>query len=232
MKSGKWPKIDRKSPLWHYYNRRDTLTTVENCLLTASRIVIPRSLQRRVLHTLHKAHPGQTRMKMLARRYVYWPTLDNDIEQLVRNCSKCASVAKDLVKAELCSWPKPNSPWIRVHADFAGPMNGRFYLILVDAYSKWPEIVQITSISSTATIQVMKGIFAKFGNPTTLVTDNGTQFTSSQFALFCRSRGINHNRTPPFHPQSNGQAERFVDTFKRGLAKLKGEEPTVDALQT
>ncbi|PIO72875.1 hypothetical protein TELCIR_05170 [Teladorsagia circumcincta] len=91
---------------------------------------------------------------------------------------------------------------------------------------------QMSSIFSTATIQVMKDIFTKFENPTTLVTDNGTKFTSSQFALFCRSRGINHIRTPPFHPQSNGQAERFVDTFKRGLAKLKGEEPTVDALQT
>ncbi|PIO52775.1 hypothetical protein TELCIR_25915, partial [Teladorsagia circumcincta] len=90
----------------------------------------------------------------------------------------------------------------------------------------------MSSISSTATIQVMKDIFAKFRNPTTLVTENGTQFKSSQFALFCRSRGINHIRTPPFHPQSNDQAERFVDTFKRGLAKLKGEEPTVDALQT
>ncbi|PIO71447.1 hypothetical protein TELCIR_06656 [Teladorsagia circumcincta] len=109
-------------------------------------------------------------MKMLARSYVYWPTLDTDIEQLVRNCTKCASVEKDPVKAELYSWPKPNSPWIRVHADFAGPMNGRFYLILVDAYSKWPEIVQMSSISSTATIQVMKDIFAKFGNPTTLRT--------------------------------------------------------------
>ncbi|PIO55133.1 hypothetical protein TELCIR_23484, partial [Teladorsagia circumcincta] len=97
-KSGKWPKMDRKSPFWHYYNRRDTLTTVEDCLLTASRIVIPRSLQRRVVQTLHKAHPGQTRMKMLTRSYVYWPTLDNDIKQLVRNCSKCASVAKNPVK--------------------------------------------------------------------------------------------------------------------------------------
>ncbi|PIO55964.1 integrase core domain protein, partial [Teladorsagia circumcincta] len=122
---------------------------------------------------------------------------------------------------------EPNSPWIRVHADFAGPMNGRFYLILVDAYSKWPEIVQMSSISSTATIQKMKDFFARFGSPTTLVTDNGTQFTCSQFALFCRSRGINHIRIPPFHPQSNEQAERFVDTFKRGLAKLKGEEPTL-----
>nr|CDJ92466.1 RNA-directed DNA polymerase (reverse transcriptase) domain containing protein [Haemonchus contortus] len=136
IKSGNWPAIERNSPFWHYYNRRDTLTTVDGCLLTASRIVIPGSLQRRVLTTLHKAHPGQTRMKMLARSYVYWPTLDTDIEQLVRNCSKCASVAKNPVKGELYSWPKPTSPWIRVHAHFAGLMNGRFYLILVDAYSK------------------------------------------------------------------------------------------------
>uniref|UniRef100_W6NB06 RNA-directed DNA polymerase n=1 Tax=Haemonchus contortus TaxID=6289 RepID=W6NB06_HAECO len=88
IKAGNWHAINRNSPLWHYYNHRDTLTTVDGCILTASRIVIPGSLQRRVLTTLHKAHPGQTRMKMLARSYVYWPTLDTDIEQLVRNCSK------------------------------------------------------------------------------------------------------------------------------------------------
>ncbi|EYC16488.1 hypothetical protein Y032_0033g2686 [Ancylostoma ceylanicum] len=87
-------------------------------------------------------------------------------------------------------------------------------------------------ISTSATIAVMKKIFAQFGNPQTLVTDNGTQFTSAPFQRFCHSCGITHVRSPPFHPQSNGQAERFVDAFKRGLAKLKGEEPTADALQT
>ncbi|KAK6762123.1 hypothetical protein RB195_023005 [Necator americanus] len=70
------------------------------------------------------------------------------------------------------------------------------------------------------------------GNPETLVTDNGTQFMSSQFTPLCRSRGILHTRTPPFHPKSKGQAERFVDTLKKVLAKLNGEKPTVDTLQT
>ncbi|EYC16487.1 hypothetical protein Y032_0006g3136 [Ancylostoma ceylanicum] len=55
-RSGRWPKIDRNSPLWHYYNRRDTLATTNDCLLTANRIVIPKSLHRRVLASLHKAH--------------------------------------------------------------------------------------------------------------------------------------------------------------------------------
>ncbi|KAK6763649.1 hypothetical protein RB195_024100 [Necator americanus] len=146
----------------------------------------------------------------------------SDIEKLVRTCPRCASLAEGQIKSELHSWPKPHSPWTRVHADFAESMEGQYYLLIVDAYSKWPEIVQMSSISSTATIQAMKCIFAKFGNPETLVTDNGTQFTSSHFASFCRSRGFVHIRTPPFHPQSNGQAERFVDTFKRGLAKLRG----------
>jgi len=70
----------------------------------------------------------------------------------------------------------------------------------------------------------MEDTFARFGIPETLVTDNGTKFISEAFQSFCLSHGIRHLRTPPFHPSSNEQAERFVDTFKRGLSKLtKGE---------
>uniref|UniRef100_A0A7I4YVX2 RNA-directed DNA polymerase n=1 Tax=Haemonchus contortus TaxID=6289 RepID=A0A7I4YVX2_HAECO len=231
IRSGTWPKENRNSPFWPYYNRRESLSTIGSCLLTSNRLVIPKSLQRRVLQALHKAHPGQTRMKMLARSYVYWPSIEADIEKLVRNCTTCAQQAKNPVKAELQSWPKPLTPWARVHADFAGPLDGNFYLVIVDAFSKWPEIIQMSTITTSATIKVLSKVFAQFGNPKTLITDNGTQFTSATFVDFCRRRGIKHVRSPPFHPQSNGQAERFVDTFKRGLAKLKGEEPTTEALQ-
>ncbi|EYC28568.1 hypothetical protein Y032_0007g3292 [Ancylostoma ceylanicum] len=151
-RSGRWPKIDRNSPLWHYYNRRDTFATTNDCLLTANRIVIPKSLHRRVLASLHKAHPGQPIMKMLARSYVYWPSVDADIESLVRNCTTCAMVAKNPIKAELHSWPKPTAPWTRIHADFAGPLDGKYYLVIVDAFSKWPEIVQMNCISTDSAI--------------------------------------------------------------------------------
>ncbi|PIO68447.1 integrase core domain protein [Teladorsagia circumcincta] len=222
--------MDRDSPFRPCYNRRDSLSTADSCLLTSSRLVIPKSLQCRVLQSLHKAHPGQTRMKMLARSYVYWPSMDTDIDTLVRNCTTCAQLAKNPVKVELQSWPKPVTPWARVHADFAGPLDRNFYLVIVDAFSKWPEIIHINSITTSAAIRVLAKVFAQFGNSEVLITDNGTEFTSTTFANFCRHRGIKHSRSPPFQPQSNGQAECFVNTFKRGLAKLKREEPTMDAL--
>ncbi|KAK6762724.1 hypothetical protein RB195_023438 [Necator americanus] len=170
-------------------------------------MVILKPLEHRVLSTLHKAHPGQTRMEMLASSFVFG--------------FRHRKTRKDLSRMR----------HTRVHADFAGPMEGRYHLLIVDVYSKWLEIVYNSSIFSTATIRAMKCIFAKFRNPET-IADNGTEFTSPQFTSFCRSRGILHTRTPPFYPQNNGQAERFVDSFKRGLGKLKREEPTMDALQT
>ncbi|KHJ97228.1 integrase core domain protein [Oesophagostomum dentatum] len=94
-------------------------------------------------------------------------------------------------------------------------MNGKMFLVIVDAYSKWPEIIEMTSTTSLATIRDSTRLFAQFGNPETIVSDNGSQFASREFAEFCNSNGITHVRSPPFHPQSNGQAERFVDTFKR-----------------
>lgn len=90
----------------------------------------------------------------------------------------------------------------------------------------------LTSTTSTATLNQLRRIFAQFGYPQALVTDNGTQFTSKDFSEFCTKNGIKLIRTLPFHPQSNGQVERYVDTFKRTLQKLRGEGSTQEAIQT
>lgn len=146
--------------------------------------------------------------------------------------SRCASVAKAPIKNTLASWPVSTKPWSRIHIDYAGPFEGHNFLVIVDAFSKWPEICIQSSTTSAATIASLRELFARFGAPDVLVSDNGTQFASKEFEEFCKINGINHIRSPPFHPQSNGQAERFVDTFKRALLKLKGEEVTSSALQT
>nr|VZI33691.1 unnamed protein product [Spirometra erinaceieuropaei] len=123
-------------------------------------------------------------------------------------------------------WQPPKRHWSRVHIDFAGPLNGVSYLILVDAYSKWPEIAPLNPATASGTVAFLRHIFSQHGLPEVLASDNGSEFTSSTFENFCRQHNIQHLRSPPYHPQSNGQAERFVNTFKRALVKARGEDNT------
>ena len=230
VEHGKWPKIHKDSQLYQLYARRDCLSVVNNCLMMANRVVVPPTLRAKVLKLLHEGHPGINRMKARARNYVYWPRIDADIQSVVQKCNDCQLSGKIPVKVLLASW-KSGKPWSRVHADNAGPVHGSYFLVLVDSYSKWPEIVQLRQITSSKVIMALGKVYARFGNPEVLVSDNGTQFKSSPFQNFCKSRGIKQIFSAPYHPQSNGQAERFVDILKSALKKFSEKEAVTERLQ-
>nr|VZI51040.1 unnamed protein product [Spirometra erinaceieuropaei] len=226
-----WPTTALAGDLRQLFLRRASLSVVDSCLMFADRVVIPSSLRPTVLRQFHAAHPGTSRMKSIARSFAYWPSIDGDIDDLVRRCSRCQQAAKMPPRQPPVPWEPPERPWSRVHIDFAGPLNGVSYLILVDAYSKWPEIAPLNPATASATIAFLRRIFSQHGLPEVLVSDNGSQFTSSTFEDFCRQHNIQHLRSPPYHPQSNGQTERFVDTFKRALLKARGEGTTDEIVQ-
>ena len=119
--------------------------------------------------------------------------------------------------APLQSWVWPAQPWKRVHIDFAGPYQGSMFLVAVDAHSKWPEVHIMKETTTAKTIEILRKMFAAFGLPEQLVTDNGPQFVSEDFAAFTESNGIRHIRCAPYHPASNGLAERFVQSLKMNL---------------
>ncbi|XP_044755014.1 uncharacterized protein K02A2.6-like [Coccinella septempunctata] len=229
-----WPRnVELNKELKSFYDRRDNLSVVDGCLMFAERVVVPEIFKRRILHRLHKGHPGQERMKSLARSYVYWRNIDADIQDFVRKCSSCAEAAKSPPRIPFSPWTTPEGPWQRLHIDFAGPIKGDFFMIVVDAYSKWPEIVNTKTTTTAFIIRTLEEIFARFGNPRILVSDNASQFCSQSFQIFCKQNGIDHIRTAPYHPQSNGQVERFVDTFKRALRKIeRGGQPLGQQIQT
>ena len=161
-------------------------------------------------------------MKNLARQYVWWPKIDCDIEAKVKGCSTCAVSGPDPPPTVLHPWEWPKKPWSRVHLDYAGPFLGKMFLLIVDSHSKWID-VHITSTSTTAvTIEKLQLTFSSLGLPEILVTDNGSSFTSSEFTDFVKVNGIQHVRTVPYHPASNGLAERAVQTFKTCMKKLAG----------
>ncbi|XP_062704096.1 uncharacterized protein K02A2.6-like [Aedes albopictus] len=214
-----WPEKSKivDPEIARFHACQESLNTVGGCIMFGERLLIPEKHRNRCLLQLHQGHPGIQRMKAIARSFVYWPSLDEEIVAYVKSCKHCASVAK----SPPVPWPKPTGPWKRVHIDYAGPIDGDYFLLAVDAYSKWPEIVQTRRITSAATISILRSLFARLGMPEVVVSDNGTQFTSIEFQKFCVDNGIHHVTTAPFHPQSNGQAERFVDTFKRSVKKIQ-----------
>lgn len=221
-----WPGSSKQivdSAVKTFSYRRNSLITIQGCIFYGDRIIIPKIHQKRILTELHSGHPGTVRMKLLARSKVFWPGIDNDIEKMVKSCDNCASNAKSPAKCELRSWPIPKGPWERIHVDFAGPVNGDYFFVIVDAFSKWPEIFKMASTTASKTINSLQEAFSRQGLCDTLVSDNGPQFTSGEFKAFCKEYGIEHLTSAPYHPQSNGQAERFVDLLKTGLKKLEGD---------
>uniref|UniRef100_A0A1I8BGZ7 RNA-directed DNA polymerase n=1 Tax=Meloidogyne hapla TaxID=6305 RepID=A0A1I8BGZ7_MELHA len=163
-------------------------------------------------------------MKNLAREYVYWPGINKEIEEMSANCKSCQETIKIPVKNELSPWPVPNKSWERIHIDFAGPCkDGKLYMIIIDAYSKWPEVFTNTTTSAKDSIKNLEWAFSHYGFPKTIVSDNGSPFQSYEFKNYCKSKGINQVYSPPYHPQSNGQVERFVDYFKRMMKKNWGK---------
>ncbi|VDP96622.1 unnamed protein product [Echinostoma caproni] len=143
-----WPQKSTAGDLTHFFRRRQSLSIIDGCVMCSDRVVVPASLRRAVLRKFHCGHPGISRMKALARGYAYRPAMDIDIDQTVNQCSRFQEAAKLPARKPPSPWPKPETPWSRLHIDFAGPMNGISYLIIVDAYSKWPEVIPLrTAIS-------------------------------------------------------------------------------------
>lgn len=153
----------------------------------------------------------------MARSYLWWPGLDSDIDNLVNGCLPCLSVRQSPNKCNLHVWEYPKNVWERVHVDFLGPINHKLYLVVVDAHSKWLEVEEVSSTSASQTISKLSSLFARFGLPQQVVSDNGPPFTSGEFKKFLKSNGIKQTLSPPFHPATNGLAENSVKNVKKRI---------------
>lgn len=211
-----------------YRGNESEFTVSCGCLMYGHRVVIPQKLQSGILKELHIAHIGINKMKGLARSLVYWNSIDKDIETVAKSCQNCLEHSKLPPKFNQHHWEYPNEPWERIHIDYAGPIHGKYLLIIVDAYSKWT-LVEITNSSTThSTISILKKIFGLLGIPRIIVSDNGPQFTSADFTEFLKLQGVKfHKRTAPYHPATNGQAERYVQTVKKTLETMNATVSTM-----
>ena len=133
--SSGWPNQCPDPEIKPYWSCREDLSLEDGCLLWGRRAVILLKLQGHLLEELHECHPGMCRMKALARSFVWWPGIDQDIEDRVRFCKDCVNMQSTPKSVPLLFWPWATEPWQRIHVDFA-EVKGQQFLIIVDSHSK------------------------------------------------------------------------------------------------
>ena len=136
-----------------YWRCRNELSVQSGCILWGCRVIVPPQGRTIVLQELHGGHPGITRMKSFARGIVWWPKLHDEIEMMVRSCSMCQTYGDSPPAAPLIPWQWLSRPWQRLFL-------GHMWLIIIDAHTKWLEVFQMSSTSSSATIQCLREVFA------------------------------------------------------------------------
>ena len=150
---------------------------------------------------------------------MFWPNMPHNISSYVDKCTECATFEPECVREPMISHEIPARPWAKVAADFMD-YGAKSYLVVVDYYSKYPEVIRTPSKKAQAAIEAMKSIFARHGIPDELVADN-MPFDSFEFKDFTNEWKFNHTPSSPHYPRSNGQAERYVGIVKNFLRKAK-----------
>ena len=219
-----WPDTRSETPFEtrQYWDSKDQLSVLDGIVYKGLRIVIPPSLRNNMLKLIHKTHLGLCKSKQRAREVMYWPAMNSDIDTLISNCSVCAEHQNQQPAEPLKSTPTPDLPYDMVGCDIF-QFQSEKYLIIVDYYSKYIDTEKLGSETTSAITSALFKVFSSHGIPSTLRSDNGPQFSSSEFKTFCVEHGIDHQTSSPHFQSSNGEAERAVQTVKRLWSKSQNK---------
>nr|XP_047146105.1 uncharacterized protein K02A2.6-like [Hydra vulgaris] len=200
-----------------YKSIRNKLTIEKGIVCNGDLIVPPKTMRKIFIKSIHDdIHCGIMQTRCRVKLEAWWPGYCQDVEEYVKNCEKCAEINMKKERT-LHTWPSENKPWCRVHMDDAHVQGIGLFLNLVDSFSGWPEVIKVNNREATTVKAVLQSVFSRNGVPEVLVSDNAAEFHDTTLHQWLKKVGCVPYKTPPYHPQSNGAAERMVETVKMGL---------------
>ena len=222
IKINKWD-CDIVNP---YKPIKDELTvTSQGLVLRGTRIVVPQSLQQRAIDIAHDTHLGLSKTKALLREKIWFPNIDEMVKKTLDGCIPCQAVGKLPPPEPLGTTKMPDGPWEVVHTDFYGPLpTGEYLLVVIDRYSRFPEVEVVRSTKASTVIPKLDKIFATHGLPTVIKSDNGPPYNSQEYRRYLEALDIRPELSTPCWPQGNAGAERFMQPLGKALktAQIQG----------
>ena len=184
--------------------------------MRGTKIIIPKSLQSKVVRIAHEGHQGLVKTKQFLRSRVWFPKMDEVVSSVVGPCVACQATMYTPSQEPIQSTQLPNGPWESLAVDYYRPLpSGDYVLVVIDEYSRFAEIDFTTSTSANATIPKLDRIFSSYGIPLQLKSDNGAPFNAKAFSDYYEFVGIQHNTITPLHPRANGLVENFKQNDKQ-----------------
>ena len=188
-----------------YYPVAGEISFQDDLLMRGSRIIIPAQLRSDILEKLHTGHQGISKCHEKAKVSVWWPGLSTQLENLVHGCPICCEFQNQPAEPLIPS-THPALPWQKV-ASGLFKWKGDTYLLVIGYFSKFIEISKLRNETSEEVICHLKSIFARHGIPQQLFSDNGPQYSSTEFSNFSKRYQFVHTTSSPRFPQSIGEAE-------------------------
>ena len=187
-----------------------------NIFFKGTRIILPVSIEHQALEIAHTGHQGITKMKMLLREKTWFPKMDAKVTEFVQNCIAYQIIGKELPPAQLQMSEMPENQWYTVGIDFKESLlSGECLLVVIELYSKYPEVDIVKSTSAKAIIPNLDRIFATHGLQKKVKSDNGPPFNGSNIRRYFETLGIEYKTSTPIWPQGNSSTESFMKPLKK-----------------
>jgi transposase InsO family protein len=224
----------RKTELSGYKDCYSELSVVDGLLVRGERLVIPRELRVAVLEAGHEGCPGRDSMLQQLRLDTWWPGQTKDVKDFVDTCDGCAASVDRNQPAPMAVRETPEAAWQHCSADFKGPIGGQFYFhVLIDNYSRWPEVEIVKSTSFEKLRPALEGSFSLHGIPESITHDNGPPYNSRAWRAYAKEKGFESRACTPEHPEGNGIAERFMGVLVKVVhtAIAQGRDPKEEVMR-
>jgi len=223
---GRLSEKGKKTPYGKVF---DELTVCEGALLKGDRVVVPPRLTQRVIELAHESPGlGETKTIRYLRERVWFPNLSKRVKQHVGECFPCAVSVPRNDPAPIKNRPLPEGPWREVAVDYKGPIGGKsgfYYHVVIDMYSRYPEVVIVGDTKFDTLRPKLEEIWAQFGIPGKIIHDGGPPYNSDDWSQYAKEFGCKLELCTPEHPQSNGTAEKMMASL--ATPSVPGQLPLI-----